>query len=1047
MKRNKNWMFLLLIAGTTSACLDNPIDTQLQNGSEITQGTPELDESEFVSADPNAIQVNYGYDDNNQAAQNNGSTTGSVDDGEDRVAEEGDIYRVSSNAGIILNLNPYRGLQLIDFSDPTAPKIIGQAQISGEPVEMYQVGDFVYILMNNWWGYYTNQALGLTDRYNGGVIAVVDISDQTNPVIIKSAQVEGGIQTSRLTRGNDKESLYVASSKDGSAYVKSFSLSETGDLTSKDEIQLGGYVLDIQATGSHLLVSREVYDEDGRWVADVGSNVSVIDISDENGAMTEGGSVTVQGIVAKKSDMSFQGDILRVVSGNSWSSDTDTNHVETFNFSDLKNPTIVDAKTFGQGESLFATLFLKNSAFFVTFEQVDPFHSFSISDTGALVEESEFIVSGFNTWFRPVSDNTRLIGIGVDDKDGVRRPAVSLYNIEDLKNSNPLVDREDVASSWSDAIWDDKSFSILEKSASVMSDTGVLETGIVLLPFQGWDDTTDTYKTGVQIFTFSDTTLSKRGVMLHDTPVTRTFSADRSKDLTGNLSNLELSLYNTADVDAPTEVSRLPLAPDFTKVLAFGDHIARRVNKGAYWSWWGSNSSALVFDTIEVVSKTEIAFGEILAEIMIPVNSTLHKKDNLLVVIAQNSQDTTVSAWDFSDPTSPALKDTLTTSSIPAPERGYYGNDYYGEDDCYDCYGGYEQTPSAIVGNAIVFQVDKTINDFIGTLHRTRQDIYTYNEECDSYDDACTYVRGDKTCTYLKRKDGTVLPTTCDEDFESCTQDTTGAEVCTSISAPSNLEVSSEENEAYRSRKQRSFHIVDLSNADDLILRDSIVSNATEDVERTLKEDNLFHLSFNIPQPITHSTRNFTTHYFRTFDFTDPANIVVSNDINIPGRLVAADGNKLITKGSLWAADGVDQTLNRLELVSDKARLRAIKRFDQSYLDKVELADNKLYVTYYDNKTHLAVYPMTGAFSPLSDIELEGWLTFEEVANSRAIFSVEGGILIVNMDDLANPYLQAFLPMRAWTTDFLLEGNDLLVAAGLYGIYQFDVTTSNLPTP
>lgn len=1039
MKRNKNWMFLLLLAGASTACLDNPIDPI---EAEIIQETPALDETKFLSADPNNYQDNYRGDDGSY----NNTTLDSSNEkgGDDRVVEEGDIYRVSSNAGIILNLNPYRGLQLIDFADPTTPEIVGQAQISGEPVEMYQVGDFVYILMNNWWGYYANQVLGGTERYFGGVVAVVDISDVTNPVIIKRAQIEGNIQASRLTRGNDKESLYVASSSNDLAYVKSFSLSETGDLISKDDIQLGGHVLDIQATGSHLLVSREVYTDNDEWVENVGSDIAVIDIRDENGLMIEGATVSVIGRVAKKSDMSMQGDILRVVSGNTWSSTTNANHVETFNYSDLQNPIAVDAKTFGRGEDLYATLFLGNAAFFVTFEQVDPFHSFSISDTGVLVEESEFIVSGFNTWFRPVSDNSRLIGIGVDDKNGNRSPAVSLYDIEDLKNRNPLVDREEVTTSWSNAIWDDKSFSVLEKSVSVMSDTGVLETGTVLLPFQGWDNSAQIYKTGVQIFTFSDTTLTKRGVMLHDTPVTRTFVADRSKDLTGNLSNLELSFYNTADVDAPTETSRLALAANYTKVLKFGNHIARRIDRTGYWNWWGSNNTSALLDTIEIVAKADFDKTLSVTEISIPNRSTLHKKDDLLIVVAQADDDITVSTWDLSDPTSPVLKDSLTTDSIPSNQ--YSNNVYYKGDDCYDCGYYYGETaPSKVIGNALVFEVDKAQEKIIGTVHTKSSYIDSRDDDCTSQ--ACTYTRGYQNCTYLEKNDGTKSRTECDGFFERCTGSDT-EDSCVPISAPANLEEYTDTQEIYHRWTQKSFHVVNLTDPTNLKLGAPIVSATTEESVSTLQEDNLLHFSFKIPQANTSPTRNLAAFYYRSLDFTDPSNVVVSADVNIPGYLVAADGNDLVTRGALWGVSGADETVNRLELLNGQAHLRGIKRFDQSYLGKVELSeDNKLYITYYNDETHLTVYPMTGAFTSSADVELEGWLSFEDTANNRVIFSVDGGVLVVNMEDLNNPYLQAFLPMRGWSNDFLLEGNELLIAAGLYGIYDFDITTSNLPTP
>ena len=74
-----------------------------------TGGNPDVPTS-FVSADDTSTSgtINYG-------------TTNAFEDTPDRrgdrTVEEGDIYRVL-DAGTILNLNTYRGLQIIDISDP-----------------------------------------------------------------------------------------------------------------------------------------------------------------------------------------------------------------------------------------------------------------------------------------------------------------------------------------------------------------------------------------------------------------------------------------------------------------------------------------------------------------------------------------------------------------------------------------------------------------------------------------------------------------------------------------------------------------------------------------------------------------------------------------------------------------------------------------------------------------------------------------------------------------------------------------------------------------
>ncbi|MCP4736134.1 MAG: hypothetical protein GY873_18275, partial [Bosea sp.] len=219
--------------------------------------TPPTGDSEFISADGREGQ---------DAGESNEADTGAgmaeEDGGAERTVEEGDIYRVLAD-GLLLNLNSYRGLQVIDLNDPADPEVLGRAQISGYPVEMYVVGDRAYILMNNWRGYYgwDNGVDSLADdvrveqRY-GGVVAVADISDPAAPRLLRHEFVPGNISTSRLTREGDAAALYVAAAGYGHfedeagemvwetrTYVRSFDL-QGGGLEPVSEQNLGGYVSD-----------------------------------------------------------------------------------------------------------------------------------------------------------------------------------------------------------------------------------------------------------------------------------------------------------------------------------------------------------------------------------------------------------------------------------------------------------------------------------------------------------------------------------------------------------------------------------------------------------------------------------------------------------------------------------------------------------------------------------------------------------------------------------------------------------------------------------
>ncbi|MFB6264522.1 MAG: beta-propeller domain-containing protein, partial [Bradymonadaceae bacterium] len=553
------------------------VDSDADTAATDPQPTPKPGESSFATA---GARDGAETPENEQAEAGAGGRRGSFaapsKRGRKRSIEEGDVYEVVRHSDQILNLNRYRGLQVVDFSDPRHPSVIGRARLHGDPVEMYLVGNKVYALLNDWQGYRPRASHFLPRRVSGSVVAVVDISDPTDPSVVETKRLSGEIRTSRLTRGRGREALFVVSeahSEQGQrTKVRSFSVSGRGELKRASMLDLGGDVTDVRGIDNRLLVARRSDDRN-----DDASRVAVVDISDPSGRMVMGGDVRVPGRVQNEHNMHVHGDVLRVVSG-STRGDEPLNHLQTFDISNIHDPSPVDHVSFAEDERLEATLFMADRAFVVTFQRTDPFHAIAIGPRGGLDLKSEFIVSGWNDYFVPVADGQRLVGIGVDNADGGRTMAVSLYDAVDLKNPEPMIDREKVQLDYSrsEANRDDRAFTVLRDATSVKTADGTVETGLVLLPFRGWDHDRDEYRAGVQVFTFSKNTLTPRGVMEHGSKVRRSFAADRRHDVTGNISRSELSLYDTSDPNSPVETGRVELSPSYVRYWQFGEHAVRR---------------------------------------------------------------------------------------------------------------------------------------------------------------------------------------------------------------------------------------------------------------------------------------------------------------------------------------------------------------------------------------------------------------------------------------------------------------------------------------
>ena len=141
--------------------------------SDEAQPTPPDGQSSFVSADGYNGQQTQENTESDADSSQNGSPNAApgAERDADRTVEEGDIYRVVNGAtDLIFNLNRYRGFQIIDFSDPSTPDIVGRVKLNGTPVEMYQVGDRVYVLLNDWYSYWhgSSRFAPVPKRHHGG---------------------------------------------------------------------------------------------------------------------------------------------------------------------------------------------------------------------------------------------------------------------------------------------------------------------------------------------------------------------------------------------------------------------------------------------------------------------------------------------------------------------------------------------------------------------------------------------------------------------------------------------------------------------------------------------------------------------------------------------------------------------------------------------------------------------------------------------------------------------------------------------------------------
>lgn len=1107
-----------------------------RNSSDLTPDIdPSIGESAFISADQSMSQGN-GQGRSSSAGDTAGSaenalppqdpSNGAAAQPDDRQVEEGDIYRLLGDH-LIVNLNAFRGLQVIDVKDVSLPAIIGRLAIWGSPVEMYLVDNRALVLLNGYQNYYGNRDDIQVEAYEGGMVISVDLSDPAAPTILSKARVPGVIQTSRLTRGNGKVALYAVANQwdqEQKTVVRSFALSAAGQLVEATTLDLGGYVRDIQATPQALLVARQKPTMSGNlWMGEQ-SFITLVDIASPDGTMKQGAEIPVSGLIQHKTNMDLYKNILRVVSAGPWSGSR-VNHLETFDVTDLLHPQVVDHDTFGKDESLFATLFLGNKGFFVTYLRKDPFHAFEIDDLGRAQARSEFVISGWNDFFKPVSADTRLVGIGTNDENGSRTMAVSLYDVTSLTNPNPLLARQEVAadSSWSEASWDDKAFSVLENAVTIPSILGsVTETGMVLLPFSGYNKDQATYVAAVQIFTFSNKTLSRRGIMNHGTTVRRSFLANPAT--VANLSEAELSLFDHADPGAPKEKGRVELSPNYSDFFLFGDFGARLKYDQDDYAWWGGLSrrpdNALEIvplgdhpDTAKPVARVPIGSGARVFQ----VGSLAVAVESRWVASPSTDKpryEVELHAYDLGDPAHPVPAGQLITGDLPADTSGWGGvepmMDRVGP-SCPGCGSGYAGTVNAlVVGATLVFPAYVWESETIGS-----------ERVCSTYPNSSggqpsvppsegsppspsSSPSGKGTSSGVGAYDGGGITCVsvdggkkqCSGEILHCIVRADGQTQCSAVdpgSVPTTTQCQSYPR--VRSWRRLELNLVDFSNASQPVVRHVATLPKVEDAVNLLVKGTDLYESYKIPHRITGDPRPFARYHFRRIALLAPAEPVVGKGINIPGDLLEVEGDLVFTHDYVWSPKlQIESALNKLRLKDDRAYLLARLRFAQRSVMTM-LLDGKghalvshrtatsssgmgvdgnggvsvgvaspvrasdavstspgggggasLVAEPVDRpKDTLSVLDVASdKFAVIAELEIDQWAELREARENRALFQVPGGLMVVNLDDPAEPLAQAFFPVTGWPQSLIIHDASVIVAAGRYGMYRFPLDLVNI---
>ncbi len=502
-----------------------------------------------------------------------------------RDIEEADLVKVVGDHLFVLN--SYRGLIIFDLSDPDRPVVLGTAPILGNPVEMYVVGNKAYAIVSTDYGYWYSWSRWLPQldvepmfdmwwggpvRYQiGSQLVIIDLTDLTSPHVMTEVPIEGFVTDSRrvgdviylVSSCHSWYNMYADTEMEDRTYVMSLNIADTDNIHRKDEVSFPGISNIIHVTVDHLYVSQW----DRRWGSEGTSNITLVDISDPKGDIISKDTFSVDGRVMDRYQLDEYDDVLRVVS--TFQGRNQISELWTF---DVSNPWSVRQMGHLQIDdagNLMATRFEGTRGYTIHLPRsIDPLDVLDLSDPYNPKLCDVFEMPGWVTHMEV--RGMKIIAIGVDDSDGERNVAVSLFDVTDPWN---VVMEQRVRlggeHASSNANWDPKALTVLD------------DQNIVLVPYYSYRENDDgnwesVYAVQVVGFNLREGKLTLGGSFEQPDQVTRTRSVNGRVVAT---STRFLQVADISDIHKPKVKSTVELCPNVVDYREFDGYYVELVRE------------------------------------------------------------------------------------------------------------------------------------------------------------------------------------------------------------------------------------------------------------------------------------------------------------------------------------------------------------------------------------------------------------------------------------------------------------------------------------
>ncbi len=538
----------------------------------------ETPQTRFTSANPGGGDRNspdYDNNVNNMAGNNENPPDGETE----REISEADIVKVQGDT--LYALSAYRGLLVVDISNPSNLQVLGRAPVYGIPFEMYVRDGVAWVIFSSFWTFTWDEETNIGSWNATSKLVTLDVSVPADIQTTGQYDLIGEISDSRMVG----DILYLVAYENGYCWmcgstprttVTSLYAGSPEAIAVVDQLQYESEEQYSWGRRSIYVNQNRMYIGGRNW-NQTGSDVQVIDISDPSGVMHEGTVVSVAGSIDNRWQMDEYQGVFRVISQPGWSEDAPTVQTFTVEDADTIMPLGAIQLELPRPETLQSVRFDGERAYAVTFERVDPLFVIDLSDPANPVQRGELEIPGWLVHMEPRGD--RLIALGVD-WDATETLTMSLFDVSDM-DAPTMIDRVNFGGGWS---WMVEDQDRIHKALRIFDNLG-----LILMPYAGWAEYA--YVSGIQIFSFTRDSLTRRGSAPHTGYARRAFL---HRDRLFAMSDERVESFDITNVDAPVKLDTLKMARAVYNLVPFGQGYVAQIVQ----DWW-AHSAHLEIHTID----------------------------------------------------------------------------------------------------------------------------------------------------------------------------------------------------------------------------------------------------------------------------------------------------------------------------------------------------------------------------------------------------------------------------------------------------------------